>query len=70
MSETIHTKLPDGSSKELPKGSTALEVAKSISPRLAYAAKVSRSIEMVRERDQRQAGEAARPTQARSDKIP
>src|SRR5437762_2592829 len=38
MSETIHIKLPDGSQKELPKGTTPLEVAKSISPRLADAA--------------------------------
>jgi threonyl-tRNA synthetase len=38
MPDNIHIKLPDGSSKELPKGSTALDVAKSISPRLADAA--------------------------------
>src|SRR4051812_15119703 len=38
MSETIHIKLPDGSEKEMPKGTTALDVAKSISPRLADAA--------------------------------
>src|SRR5262250_2551769 len=38
MSETIHIKLPDGSEKEVPKGTTALDVAKSISPRLADAA--------------------------------
>ena len=38
MSEVIHVKLPDGSIKEVPKGTTALEVAKSISPRLADAA--------------------------------
>src|SRR6266576_2927398 len=38
MSDNIHIKLPDGSSKELPKGTTALDVAKSISPRLADAA--------------------------------
>ena len=34
MADSIHIKLPDGSSKEVPKGTTALEVAKSISPRL------------------------------------
>ena len=28
MSESIHVKLPDGSNKEVPKGSTALDVAK------------------------------------------
>src|SRR5438270_6662100 len=38
MSETIKIKLPDGSEKEAPKGTTALDVAKSISPRLASAA--------------------------------
>ena len=38
MSESIHIKLPDGSIKEVPKGTTALDVAKSISPRLADAA--------------------------------
>ncbi len=35
---TIKVKLPDGSTKEVPKGTTALDVAKSISPRLADAA--------------------------------
>jgi threonyl-tRNA synthetase len=34
----IHITLPDGSSKDVPKGTTALEVAKSISHRLADAA--------------------------------
>jgi len=38
MSDSIHLKLPDGSTKEVPKGTTALDVAKSISPRLADAA--------------------------------
>src|SRR6266853_1166844 len=38
MSDKIHIKLPDGSDKEMPKGATALDVAKSISPRLADAA--------------------------------
>jgi threonyl-tRNA synthetase len=38
MADNIHIKLPDGSDKEFPKGTTALEVAKSISPRLADAA--------------------------------
>src|ERR1700687_1978823 len=38
MADSIHLKLPDGSVKEVPKGTTALEVAKSISPRLADAA--------------------------------
>jgi threonyl-tRNA synthetase len=43
MSETIHIKLPDGSDKEMPKGTTALDVAKSISPRLADAAIVAKA---------------------------
>src|SRR5437773_1085439 len=38
MSDNFHIKLPDGSDKEFPKGTTALEVAKSISSRLADAA--------------------------------
>src|SRR6266567_5867107 len=58
MSDNIHIKLPDGSDKEMPKGTTALDVAKSISPRLAdaaIAAKISANGD--------QAGEGARPTQ-------
>jgi threonyl-tRNA synthetase len=58
MSDNIHIKLPDGSDKEMPKGATALDVAKSISPRLAdaaIAAKVSSN--------GAPAGEGARPTQ-------
>src|SRR2546430_8243720 len=59
MSDNIHIKLPDGSDEEMPKGSTALDVAKSISPRLAdaaIAAKISSNGD--------KAGEGARPTQA------
>ena len=41
MSETIHVKLPDGSVKDVPRGTSALDVAKSISPRLADAALVA-----------------------------
>src|SRR6266849_1847696 len=43
MPDSIHVKLPDGSEKEVPTGTTALEVAKSISPRLADAALVARA---------------------------
>jgi threonyl-tRNA synthetase len=43
MADNIHVKLPDGSDKEFPKGTTALEVAKSISPRLADAALVAKT---------------------------
>src|SRR3979490_2455706 len=43
MSDSIHLKLPDGSTKEVPKGTTALDVAKSISPRLADAALVAKT---------------------------
>src|SRR4051812_47564364 len=43
---SIQVKLPDGSIKQLPKGSTALDVAKSISPRLADAAIVASSKSM------------------------
>ena len=38
MSDSIHVKFPDGSTKEVAKGTTPLDVAKSISPRLADAA--------------------------------
>ncbi len=38
MAETIHVKLPDGSVRDVPSGTTALDIAKSISPRLADAA--------------------------------
>ena len=37
-SETVRIKLPDGSSREVPRGTTAYDIAKSISPRLADAA--------------------------------
>jgi threonyl-tRNA synthetase len=43
MPDTIQIKLPDGSVKEFPKGSTALDVAKSISPRLADTALAAKS---------------------------
>src|SRR5882724_6115351 len=43
MSDNIHIKLPDGSDKEMPKGTTALDVAKSISPRWADAALVAKT---------------------------
>jgi threonyl-tRNA synthetase len=43
MADSIHVKLPDGSVKDVPKGTTALEVAKSISPRLADAALVAKT---------------------------
>ncbi|PYV98084.1 MAG: threonine--tRNA ligase [Acidobacteria bacterium] len=38
MADSIHVKLPDGSVKEVPKGTTALDIAKSIGSRLAEAA--------------------------------
>ena len=43
MADSIHVKLPDGSVKEVPKGTTALDIAKSISPRLADAALAAKS---------------------------
>jgi len=45
MSDNIHIKLPDGSDKEMPKGSTALDVAKSISPRLSDAVIAVRQVQ-------------------------
>jgi threonyl-tRNA synthetase len=38
MADSIHVKLPDGSVKDVPQGTTALDVAKSIGQRLADAA--------------------------------
>src|ERR1700734_2204 len=43
MSENIHIKPPDGRVKEVAKGTTALEIARSISPRLADAALAAKS---------------------------
>jgi threonyl-tRNA synthetase len=43
MADSIHVKLPDGSVKEVPKGTTPIEIAKSISPRLADAALVAKT---------------------------
>src|SRR5215831_8059359 len=43
MTESIHIKLPDGSDKEVPKGTTPLQIAKDISPRLADAALVAKT---------------------------
>jgi threonyl-tRNA synthetase len=43
MADNIHINLPDGSTKDVPKGTTPLEVAKSISPRLADAALVAKT---------------------------
>ena len=39
---TIHVTLPDGSKKEVPNGTTPLDIARSISPRLAEAALVAK----------------------------
>jgi len=38
MADSIQIKLPDGSAKDVPKGTTALDIAKSIGQRLADAA--------------------------------
>src|SRR5664279_3028809 len=43
MADSIHVKLPDGSVKEVAKGTTALDIAKAISPRLADAALAAKS---------------------------
>ncbi len=44
MADSIHGKLPDGSTKDVPRGTTALDIAKDISPRLADAEESSRLI--------------------------
>src|SRR5437763_923977 len=43
MAECITIKLPDGSAKQVPRGTTAMKVAEAISPRLAQAALAARS---------------------------
>jgi len=43
MAESIHVKFPDGSEKEFPKGTTPLDIAKTISSRLADAALVAKT---------------------------
>jgi threonyl-tRNA synthetase len=43
MADNIHINLPDGSTKDVPKGTTPLDVAQSISPRLADAALVAKT---------------------------
>src|ERR1700757_1326338 len=43
MADNIHINLPDGSTKDVPKGTTPLDVAKDISPRLADAALVAKT---------------------------
>src|SRR6185503_15700573 len=64
MSENIHVKLPDGSEKEVPKGTTALEIANKISPRLADAALAAKVSE-----NGHQGGKSARSTQDNSTII-
>src|SRR5882672_3021507 len=43
MVDSIHVKLPDGSVKEVPRGTTPLDIAKDISPRLADTALVAQT---------------------------
>ena len=43
MADSIHVKLPDGSVKDVPPGTTALEIAQDISRRLADAALVAKT---------------------------
>jgi threonyl-tRNA synthetase len=43
MADNIHVKLPDGSVKEVPKGTSALDIAKSIGQRLADATLVAKT---------------------------
>jgi len=43
MADSIHVKLPDGSVKEVPRGTSALDIAKSIGQRLADATLVAKT---------------------------
>ncbi|HSM85919.1 MAG TPA: threonine--tRNA ligase [Candidatus Limnocylindrales bacterium] len=65
QTSTIQVTLPDGSKREVPKGTTPLEIARSISPRLAEAALVARV-------KQQSAGEGLEsgPSSAEVDKAP
>jgi threonyl-tRNA synthetase len=70
MSDSIHIKLPDGSEKEFPKGTTALEIAKGISPRLADAAIAAKARSLRRNgsdaEDENHADKSVRATQDRA----
>jgi threonyl-tRNA synthetase len=60
---TIHVTLPDGSKKEVPKGTTPLDIARSISPRLADAAlvaKIKHSVLSTQHSAEEQAGDRAK----------
>ena len=65
IADLIKVHLPDGSIKEFPAGSTPLDVAQSISPRLAAAALVARvrplAAEPAQPRSDAEAGEEATP---------
>ena len=71
---TIQITLPDGNKKEVPKGTTPYEIAKSISPRLAEAALAARIRSRVTSRESRvdsaagQNGDAPASMQAQQSK--
>src|SRR6185437_8341482 len=70
MSDNIHIKLPDGSVKEVAKGTTALDIANSISPRLAdaaLAAKVSSNGNQAGESDRSTLIDLTRPLEKDTD---
>src|SRR5207248_2777149 len=71
MPDTIHIKLPDGSEKEVPRGTTALDVAKSISPRLADAAIAAKARPLAGNGSgpEDQAGLEGRPSTSNGDLI-
>ncbi len=61
MPENIQVTLPDGSKRDVPKGSTPYDIAKSISPRLAESALVAK-IKPLSEQPHHSTGEAAAHT--------
>src|SRR5262245_59374445 len=63
MAQNIQVTLPDGSKKEVPTGTTPLEIARSISPRLADAALVAK-IKPAGQSATAQSAPAAQPTEA------
>src|SRR5437868_10315765 len=60
MAENIRIKLPDGTEKEVPRGTTALDIARGISPRLADAA-IAAKIKPASDGDQPQLVDLTKP---------
>src|SRR6478672_756608 len=64
MAQNIQVTLPDGSKKEVPSGTTPLDIARSISPRLADAALVAKI------KPSASSGQPSDPASAEESKAP